>query len=256
MLTRGQIQRLAGRNHIGMHAQERDYVQHLLLAALYAQTQALVFKGGTAIRIIYRGHRYSEDLDFNGPEEEVEALRDIWSTVVADVRAYGVEGEIRNAWESNAGYSFDVSFRGPLYDDRDRSNGKVRVDMNRRQEPVETQRALVVSEYDDVRPFVATVLAPEHMLAEKIRALMVRGTPRDLYDLWLLLHQNICCDRDLIDRKLALYGLEFHITAFDAALDRVSTDWERDLRPLLPQWIPFDDVRRDVAGLFGGDSVQ
>lgn len=263
MLTRRQIQRLAQRNHIGMHTQERDYVQHLLLAALYAQTQTLVFKGGTAIRMIYRGHRYSEDLDFNGPDE-VEALRRIWNAVVAEVDAYGVHTEIRNAWESGAGYSFDVSFHGPLYDGRDRSKGKVRIDLNRRPEPVETRRALVVSEYDDIRPFVVTVLTPEQVLAEKVRALMVRGKPRDLYDLWLLLRQEVRCDRDLIDRKLALYGLDFRTTAFDEALARVEADWERDLRPLLPQWVPFDDVRRDVrrdveamlgGGGGGGDIV-
>ena len=27
-----------------------------------------MFKGGTALHIVYRGNRYSEDLDFNGPE--------------------------------------------------------------------------------------------------------------------------------------------------------------------------------------------
>ena len=32
MLTRQQLQRLAQREHIGLQAQERDYLQHLLLA--------------------------------------------------------------------------------------------------------------------------------------------------------------------------------------------------------------------------------
>ena len=65
MLTRTQIQRLAQRNHIGMQAQERDYLQHLLLMLLYSRSQALIFKGGTALRLVYRGGRYSEDLDFS-----------------------------------------------------------------------------------------------------------------------------------------------------------------------------------------------
>ena len=51
MLTRAQIQRLAQRHGIGVQAQERDYVQHLLLFSLYNKSQALVFKGGTALRI-------------------------------------------------------------------------------------------------------------------------------------------------------------------------------------------------------------
>jgi len=60
MLTRAQIQRLAQRHGIGVQAQERDYVQHLLLFLLYSKSQLLVFKGGTALRIVFKGNRYSE----------------------------------------------------------------------------------------------------------------------------------------------------------------------------------------------------
>ena len=65
MLTRQQLQRMAQRERIGLHAQERDYLQHVLLALVYARTQTLIFKGGTALRIVHRGGRYSEDLDFS-----------------------------------------------------------------------------------------------------------------------------------------------------------------------------------------------
>jgi len=40
--------------------------------------------------------------------------------------------------------------------------------------------------YDDLRPFVVSVLALQYLMAEKIRALLVRGKPRDVYDIWLL----------------------------------------------------------------------
>jgi hypothetical protein len=63
MLTRAQIQRLAQRNRVGMQVQERDYVQHLLLALLFARAETLIFKGGTALRLVYGGSRYSEDLE-------------------------------------------------------------------------------------------------------------------------------------------------------------------------------------------------
>ena len=186
MLTRTQIQRLAQRNRIGMQAQERDYLQHLLLMLFYARSQALIFKGGTALRLVYRGVRYSEDLDFSAlisgepaaAPVRIAELRGLWQAVVADLRDFGAEGEIRNVWEGEVGFSFDVSYQGPLYDGRDRSKGKVRVDVSLRGEPSATRRELVRSEYDDVRPFVVTVLSPEHLLAEKVRALLVRAKPR------------------------------------------------------------------------------
>jgi predicted nucleotidyltransferase component of viral defense system len=176
-------------------------------------------------------------------------LRQLWHEVVTGLQDFGVQAEIRNEWKSEVGYSLDVSYQGPLYDGHDRSKGKVRIDVNRRPEPVETRRELVTSEYDDVRPFVVTVLTLEHLMAEKVRALLVRGKPRDLYDLWLLLSQGVSPDQALIERKLALYEMTFSTEALEEALIRVRADWERDLRPLLPQFVAFEDVRRVVESL-------
>jgi len=251
MLTKAQIQRLAQRHGVGMQVQERDYVQHLLLRLVYSRTQTLIFKGGTALRLVYGGNRYSEDLDFNGPDDTA-ALQSLWAKAVAELEDWGVVAEIRNAWPSDVGYSFDVSYQGPLYDGRDRTKGKVRVDVNLRPEDVETRRELVTSEYDDVRPFVVMVLTPEHLLAEKVRALLVRGKARDLYDVWLLLRQGIPPDPALFERKLALYGMRWTPDALAEAQERVCPDWERDLRPLLSQFVPYDDVRRDVTKLLRG----
>jgi predicted nucleotidyltransferase component of viral defense system len=254
MLTRTQIQRLAQRHRVGMQVQERDYVQHLLLRTLTGRSQGLVFKGGTALRLIYRGNRFSEDLDFNvaaGAEAlaSVAALRSLWQQIVSDLADFGMVAELRNEWEGEAGYSLDVSYQGPLYDGRDRSKGKVRVDISRRQEPLETRRELVRSEYDDVLPFVVTVLTPEHLLAEKVRALIVRAKPRDLYDVWLLLAQGVTLERGLVEQKLALYGLDLTAASLEPALSQAARDWERDLRPLLPQYVDADVALRGIVPL-------
>ena len=87
------------------------------------------------------------------------------------------------------------------------------------------------------------------MLAEKVRALLVRGKPRDLYDIWLLLRQGVEPDAALIERKLALYEMAWERDVLEAALQQVRADWERDLRPLLPQFVPYENVRQDVAVL-------
>jgi predicted nucleotidyltransferase component of viral defense system len=237
-----------------MHVQERDYVQHLLLRTLTGRSQGLVFKGGTALRLVYRGNRFSEDLDFNvaiGADSlvSVAALWSLWQQIVGDLADFGVAAELRNEWEGEAGYSLDVSYQGPLYDGRDRSKGKVRVDISRRLEPVETRRELVRSEYDDVLPFVVTVLTPEHLLAEKVRALIVRAMPRDLYDVWLLLAQGVTLERGLVEQKLALYGLNLTATSLEPALSQAARDWERDLRPLLPQYVDADVALRGIVPL-------
>ena len=245
MLTRAQIQRLAQRHGIGIQAQERDYLQYLLLFSLYNRSQVLVFKGGTALRIVYKGNRYSEDLDFNGPAE-IAMLKGLWKNVLEDLGGFGINTEIRNEWQSTVRYSFDVSYQGPIYDGRDRTKGKVRVDISTRREKTDIQRVLVPSEYDDMRPFVLTVISPEHLLAEKVRALLVRSKARDVFDIWLLINQGIVVDRKLIEKKLALYEIPLTTQNLDDALDKAKADWTRDLRPLLSQLVSWRDAASQI----------
>jgi len=250
MLTRQQLQRIAQRERVGLQVIEWDYLQHLLLSLVYQPSQVLIFKGGTALRLVYKGNRYSEDLDFNGPPN-ISELKSLWAEVCKSLELYGLEGEMRQEWQGEGGYSFDVSYRGPLYDGRDRSKGKVRVDISLRGEPVETRRELVTSVYDDVRPFVVNVLAPEHLFAEKLRALLVRRKPRDLYDLWLMHHWGWQLDRGLLAQKLSLYQMEYSTAQLNEAVTQVAAEWERHMRPLLPQFVAFEDVSKVVKALEG-----
>lgn len=86
-----------------------------------------------------------------------------------DLRGFGLQAENRNEWLGEAWYSFDVSCQGLLYNGRDRTKGIVRVVVNLRQYPLEFERELISSEYDDVRPLVAALLTLEHLPAEKVR---------------------------------------------------------------------------------------
>jgi len=249
MLTKRQLQRIAQRHGIGLQAQERDYIQLLFLSALYGRSQALLFKGGTALRVLHRSPRYSEDLDFN-TTLDLANTKALFRQAIADLSRFGVIAVARNEWESTVGYSFDLSFQGPLYDGRDRSKGKVRVDTNLRPEKVATERRLVSTEYDDVVPFLLTALTVEHLFAEKVRALLIRGKARDLYDLWFLLEQGIDVDLDLINAKLALYETAFTVGRFQRQVEALQDSWQRDLRPLLAQVPEFAMVRDRVLQAF------
>ena len=248
MLTRAQIQRFAQRHGIGVQAQERDYVQCLLLFQFYSRSMNLVFKGGTALRIVYNGNRFSEDLDFNAAAP-LATMKELWQGVVNGLLGFGMEAETRNEWQSEVGYSFDVSYRGPLFDGRDRTKGKVRVDINLRPEQVETRRELVSPEYDDLRPFVVNVISPAHLLAEKIRALFTRGKARDAYDVWLLSARGIELNRALLEQKFAPYDIPLTRERLKTALEKAQANWERDLRPLLPQFVTWEDAMAVVAPL-------
>ncbi|MBE3040205.1 MAG: nucleotidyl transferase AbiEii/AbiGii toxin family protein [Chloroflexi bacterium] len=96
---------------------------------------------------------------------------------------------------------------------------------------------MVTSPCDDTRPFVITVLTREHLMAEKVRALLLRGKAQDVYDLWLFSGQGIHLDPSLVVAKLAVTGAAFSPSALDKALAKAARDWERDIHPLLSQFV-------------------
>ena len=96
--------------------------------------------------------------------------------------------------------------------------------------------------YADVPQLVVRALAGAHLLAETVRALIVRGKPRDLYDVHFLLEHGVECPRALLDEKMRLYRRRFTPRALDAEIDRVERPWARDLEPLLGGVPPFPAV--------------
>lgn len=236
MLTLAQLRRLAQRHRIGLQPQERDYLQHLFLYLLYTAPRhedvGFHFKGGTAIRIVYGSPRFSEDLDFNS-DLSLDETRARLQTVVGELDTFGVQSVLRNERRGARGVGFELSYQGPLFDGRAVTKGKVRVDVSLRREQVVLEHPLITPAYDDVEPFILSVLSREHLFAEKVRALFVRAKPRDLYDLWFLLNRGVTADRALINAKLSLYDLTFDEPQLKKAVHAAQTDWERDLKPLL-----------------------
>ena len=53
-------------------------------------------------------------------------------------------------------------------------------------------------------------LAGEEILAEKIRALLVRGKGRDIFDLWFLLEKGVEIEPLLIEKKMKKVGKKFN----------------------------------------------
>ena len=56
-------------------------------------------------------------------------------------------------------------------------------------------------------------------------------------------------DRTLVARKLALYDRQWEREALEEAIENAQAEWDRDLRPLLPQFVPHEVVLRDVETL-------
>lgn len=89
-------------------------------------------------------------------------------------------------------------------------------------------------------PYVSAfrVMAPEEILAEKVRACLTRARPRDLYDIWFLRSKGLALDRNMIVDKLRLYD-EFkermpNLEQVKHRLAPIEAEWDRDLEVLVP----------------------
>lgn len=249
MLARGELAALARRQGVPLGIVERDYVQHLVLR--HVARAPFAFKGGTCLRIAYGSPRYSEDLDFDAEGSEGELLA-VLKAGAERLRDYGIRAEAVR--RPGAGLVAAVRYEGPLFDGTPPSRGSIRVDVSLRGERVDVEEAFVpATPYVDVPQLVVRALTGPHLLAEKVRALIVRGKARDLYDVHFMLERGVECPRTLLDEKMRLYRRRFTLKALDAGIDRVKPSWARDLEPLLGTVPPFPAVaaavRKRIRGL-------
>ncbi len=245
MLTRKQIEKLALKNRVPLFTQERDYIQAAYLSLLYSKTLSFVFKGGTCLRMAYGSPRYSEDLDFNSNLGEDEAYKKL-ETAAKELEYFGIRSEIRNKRMSRSGFGFALSYIGPLYEGRNITRGLVRIDVSLRGESVSEERIAVRTEYDDVKTFIMNAASLDHIFAEKVRALLVRGMARDLFDLWFLMERGIEPNLELINNKLALYDKTYSQKEMNKRIAELEDSWNKDLRSLLSVVVPYGDVAKRV----------
>lgn len=110
-----------------------EYIQHELLDSLFKQekSQYLSFIGGTALRIVYNGSRFSEDLDFDNFGLSFEEFQGLTDLVVEDMRLKGFIVEFRTI-EKNA-YHCYIKFPHILQEAKLESDSEekilVRIDM-------------------------------------------------------------------------------------------------------------------------------
>lgn len=187
MMTEEQIRELSRRFSIDGTTVLREYLQLALLNSLYLQKGAenILFKGGTAIRLLFGSPRFSEDLDFSTthPPERIKtivrAVSDDLSRELPDMQIF-----LTYAGKSGLRFRLRYSFANlpyPLV---------VRLDFQ-----FGTMPKGEISSLTTVFPLVVFPLichySQKEILTEKYQALLERRKGRDLFDIWYLVKQGI-----------------------------------------------------------------
>ncbi|MFQ6106254.1 MAG: nucleotidyl transferase AbiEii/AbiGii toxin family protein [Thermoplasmata archaeon] len=240
MIDRETLRSIARTKDISnMSFAEQDYFQEIIMLGVSREAPQLTFKGGTALCKFHGLNRFSEDLDFAGEIAKGDARR-----ISSYLENFGYPTEV-SLRTTRSGSLLTFVTEGFLYQGTPEGLGRVQMDVGRGAVS-DAEWTPFFSLYPDVPMFGLRVMTLEEIMAEKVRALLVRRKARDAYDIWFLLNKGVGMDLELVEEKLTLYGIELGPALLGKALDECERNWHRELRPLLSQIPEFDGVRREV----------
>ena len=188
MIDYATLQEIATKNKTTVQNVAREYCQNLFLSYLYKADTSLVermlFKGGTALRIIYLSPRFSEDLDFSAFQLSKKEIEDTFISVLTQIEKEGVATKLGEAKETQGGYlgkalftisDFDIEIMIQVHFKKGRKiNGEVKLIAN-----------------DFLPPYNLLMLPEEILVQEKVAATLSRAKPRDFYDIYFILRKNL-----------------------------------------------------------------
>ena len=219
MISSEALAQAAKRNQTTQLNIAREYCQHLFLGAFYGKrgSERVMFKGGTALRIVYGSPRFSEDLDFSGFRTSVSEIEDWVASAAGEMERNAIPVSIAESKWTSGGYLAIIA--SPVRDLPVRIQVQVSL---RRRDNVKGQGVLVTPE---LLPAYTLTQLPEALLVEeKLEALMTRRKPRDYYDLYFMLRKG-----------LIPTGMKGPLNQAKDALAKCKMDFGEDLGPFLPR---------------------
>jgi predicted nucleotidyltransferase component of viral defense system len=260
MIHPAEISRMAHRLGLGDKTIEKDYVLTWVLLAIAASPllhDLLAFKGGTAIKKMYvPDYRFSEDLDFT--MLETKGTNNELSAAVEGLFPWlGREANLTLATQkmeehSSGNPTIYLNYVGPLQ--ASLASRSLKVDFSRDETlAFPTEERHVQSPYSDCQARQETLLvySTEEILAEKLRSLLTRTEPRDLYDVHFLLTNRMADVEQLSfnaapkfeSKGLATGDLKTVLERRRATFKQL---WSTRLSGQMPEIPDLDDVIRET----------
>lgn len=199
MLSRDNLEKFTKLQQTSVQNVVREYCQHLFLSFLYQNpgSEKMLFKGGTALRIILKSPRFSEDLDFTGVNVTHREIEEIFTNTLANIEKTGMVVHVTEATKTTGGYLGIATFEA--YDMK--IDVQIEVSL-RRGKTFKKTRALITSDYIPAYTLVHLLL--DDIILGKFEALAARHKPRDFYDYFFLLSGDYSAARTKENLKKVL----------------------------------------------------
>lgn len=197
----------------------REYCQHLFLAAFYREkgSERVMFKGGTALRLIHGSPRFSEDLDFSGFGVTVGNIEDWVASAAGELESNAISVSLTESKKTSGGYLGILSC--PVHDMPVQT--QIQISLHRRNH-LRGRGVLLTPEL--VPAYTLTQLPDQLLVGEMLQALLSRGKPRDFFDLYFMLRKG-----------LVQPEMMSHLRRAKDALMASKIDFGQDLTPFLPR---------------------
>lgn len=157
----------------------------IFLSYLYQEpgSEKLLFKGGTALRIVFKSPRFSEDLDFSGFNIKHAEIEKIITSTLSNIEKSGLIIDIEKNKKTSGGYLAIIIFK------IEENITKIQIEISLRgDKQITGTRAIIQNDF--IPAYTLVQLLTEYLISQKIEALVDRKKPRDFFDYYYLLSGN------------------------------------------------------------------
>jgi len=256
-------------------ARQSEKLQLLLLDNIYAHSgsEKIIFQGGTALRWVYGGMRFSEDLDFVSslPKRKIETLLDKADRKIANACLIQF-GPGQTEWQVKGSreHAFKIFCIYRPEAQRERIAVKMEFEMLKagiipdfkshilRELP---SVAGLITNGELILPYTSSIIlaeTPWEILSDKIRALYERRyiKGRDIHDIWWIVNRlKTSPDWPNTQKKLSMYQTAFvssrgaDFFQDNASVSEIVKSLEADLPRFLPNSILAEYRRNNYQHL-------
>jgi len=157
----------------------REFWEIIILKGLFDSPEGkfLVFKGGTALRLVYGSPRFSEDLDFSLTSDRLNGK---FKTLIRKIVAPYPELAITDLEVKYYTYLGEIK----ITQDYLPSPFRIKIEISkRRKRGYNSELALISSPVSAVQ-FLGRVATLEQLYMDKLACIKGRAKPKDIFDLW------------------------------------------------------------------------
>lgn len=179
--------------------------------------------------MLFNSSRFSEDLDFS-TEHNREQIRAFVKTVETGLKKELTGVKFFSLYEDLMSIRFRLKYKSGEF----KYPFTIRLDFNMKEKPKKVLVSSIVTRFPVIFPVVSH-LSAEEILAERVRALLIRAKGRDVFDLWFLLKRGIKIDNYLVEKKLAEVKKELN---WQKLIDKIKKVPVRQLKSDLEKFLP------------------